>query len=201
MAFTFFFRDVHTLEAVADYVHSYLSIRSHVRVWDAGCATGAEPFTLAIILRERMGSTAFGKVSIEATDLDPQDQFSELIRTGVYPEEYVRRIPSEIRDAYFAPNGKADQVALSSTVKDRVSFQKHDLLSLQPIRKGFQVIVCKNVLLHFRQDQRIQVIRMFHDCLSDGGIFATEHTQEMPEELSGLFERVVSNVRLFRKAG
>ena len=61
------------------------------------------------------------------------------------------------------------------------------------------LIVCKNVLLHFNERERIKVIEMFHDALAEGGFFATEQTQKMPKELESMFEPVVSNAQLFRK--
>jgi len=63
------------------------------------------------------------------------------------------------------------------------------------------LIVCKNVLLHFKEAERINVIRMFHGALSEGGFLAVEQTQKIPEKLKDLFEPVAANVQLFRKKG
>jgi chemotaxis protein methyltransferase CheR len=63
------------------------------------------------------------------------------------------------------------------------------------------LIVCKNVLLHFQPDERIEVIKMFHAALEKGGYFVTEQTQKLPKEVGHLFEPVVSNAQLFRKKG
>jgi chemotaxis protein methyltransferase CheR len=60
--------------------------------------------------------------------------------------------------------------------------------------------VCKNVLLHFQYDERIKVIKMFHQALSAGGFLALENTQKMPEEIAHLFEQVVPDAQLYRKA-
>lgn len=59
--------------------------------------------------------------------------------------------------------------------------------------------MCKNVLLHFKERERINVIKMFHGALADGGFFVAEQTQKMPREIEGLFEPLVSNAQLFRK--
>jgi chemotaxis protein methyltransferase CheR len=59
--------------------------------------------------------------------------------------------------------------------------------------------MCKNVLLHFTPQERIDVIRMFHDSLEDGGYFVTEQTQKLPDACRNLFDQVVSNAQLFRK--
>lgn len=199
MAFTYFFRDMHTLEVIRDQVVPYLRTRRYIHIWDAGCAMGPEPYSIAIMLRENMGPMIFRNVHIHATDVDSSNLFGEIIRQGIYPEEQVKRIPQEIFAKYFAPAPDSDQYALVEEIRKRVVFQQHNLLSFQPIRSDLLLIVCKNVLLHFQPEDRIAVIRMFHAALEDGGFFVTEQTQKLPKEIEGLFEPVVSNAQLFRK--
>lgn len=201
MAFTYFFRDMQTLEMIRDHVVPTLRTRRFAHIWDAGCAMGPEPYTLAIVLRENMGPMIFRNVSIHATDIDESNLFGDIIEEGVYPWEQVERIPKDIFIRYFASADKPDHFRLVEEIRKRVSYQKHNLLSLEPVRKDFMLIVCKNVLLHFKEDERIKVIEMFHDALLEGGFFATEQTQKMPEELDSMFEPVVSNAQLFRKVG
>ena len=201
MAFTYFFRDMQTLEMIRDHVVPTLRTRRFAHIWDAGCAMGPEPYTLAIVLRENMGPMIFRNVSIHATDIDESSLFEDIIEEGVYPWEQVERIPKDIFTRYFASADKPDHFRLVEEIRKRVSYQKHNLLSLEPVRKDFMLIVCKNVLLHFKKDERIKVIEMFHDALLEGGFFATEQTQKMPKELDSMFEPVVSNAQLFRKVG
>ncbi|RLG23978.1 chemotaxis protein CheR [Methanosarcinales archaeon] len=201
MAFTYFFRDMQTLEMIRDHVVPTLRTRRFAHIWDAGCAMGPEPYTLAIVLRENMGPMIFRNVSIHATDIDESNLFEDIIKEGVYPWEQVERIPKDIFIRYFASADKPDHFRLVEEIRKRVSYQKHNLLSLEPVRKDFMLIVCKNVLLHFKKDERIKVIEMFHDALAEGGFFATEQTQKMPKELDSMFEPVVSNAQLFRKVG
>jgi chemotaxis protein methyltransferase CheR len=199
MAFTYFFRDMQTLETIRDHVVPYLRSRRYIHIWDAGCAMGQEPYSVAMMLRENMGHMIFRNVKIHATDIDTSNLFGEVIQAGVYPEEQVKRIPPEIFAKYFVSADKPNHFCVSEEIRKRVSYQKHDLLSFQPIRKDFLLIVCKNVLLHFKPTERIQVMQMFYDSLEDGGFLVTEQTQKIPEELEGLFEPVVSNAQLFRK--
>ena len=199
MAFTYFFRDLHTLEMVRDHVIPAVRSRRFIKIWDAGCAMGPEPYTLAIILRENMGTT-FGNVRIYATDIDESGHFGEVVTNGIYPKEQVKRIPKPIFEKYFRKNGKADHFIIAAELRKCVKYQRHDLLSLEPVGTGLGLILCKNVLLHFREDERVHVIKMFHGALEKGGFLAMEQTQEMPQEVAGLFEPVVANAQLFRKA-
>lgn len=199
MAFTYFFRDVQTLELARDHALPFLKTRRYINIWDAGCAMGPEPYTLAIILRESMGHMYFRNVRITATDIDGSNLFDKVIREGLYPLDQLERIPKDIFRNYFAKDMNAGQYRIAEELRKAVSFQKHDLLSLQAPGQDFGLIICKNVLLHFHKDQRIKVIKMFYDSLMEGGFLVFEQTQMLPEEVSHLFEPVVSNAQLFRK--
>lgn len=199
MAFTYFFRDVQTLELARDQALPFLKTRRYINIWDAGCANGPEPYTLAIILRESMGHMYFRNIRITATDIDGSNLFDKIIREGLYPLDQVERIPKDIFASYFAKDQKEGHYRIAEELRRAVSFQKHDLLSLQAPGKEFGLIVCKNVLLHFQEDQRIKVVKMFHDSLIEGGYMVFEQTQALPKEVAHLFEPVVSNAQIFRK--
>ena len=199
MAFTYFFRDMQTLEIIKDYALPYLKSCQHIKIWDAGCAMGPEPYSLAIILRENMGHMYFRNVKITSSDIDGSDLFEKIIVEGSYPKTDVQRIPEEILTKYFIPSSDKTSYTILPEIRNSIKFIKHDLLTLVPVEREVGLIVCKNVLLHFTQEERIKVIRMFYDALSVGGFFATEQTQKLPEEVKDLFDPVVSNAQLFRK--
>jgi chemotaxis protein methyltransferase CheR len=199
LAFTFFFRDQQVLERVAEHVIPGLSGRSHPRIWDAGVAMGQEPYTLSIMLAERMGHFAFDNLRIDATDVEGSGQFARMIEAALYPKDELSRLPEGILEKYFEPDGKAGYFRVIESIRRRVAYQQHDLLSFQEIGHGYSLILCKNVLLHFQPSERNDVLRMFHRALAPGGFFATEQTQEMPQELASLFQRVIPDGQLFRK--
>ena len=197
MAFTFFFRDQTPLEHAVNFMIKAASGRSKISIWDAGCAMGQEPYTLAILLSETMNYFALNNIKIYATDYD--EPLLKILKEGCYPWDELQRIPTPLFKKYFEPDQKSGYFRLIDRIKNLVEPQFHNLLSLQPIKDGLSLIVCKNVLLHFNQAERIDVIRMFHKALEVGGIFVTEHTQKMPEELSSHFEQLVSDGQVFRK--
>ncbi len=199
LAFTFFFRDQQVLERVVEHCLPSLAGRNHPRIWDAGVAMGQEPYTLSILFAERMGHFAFGNLRIEATDVESTGQFAQVIEAAVYPREELSRLPEGILEKYFEANGKPGHFRVIDKVRQRVTFQWHDLLSFKEIGHGYSMVLCKNVLLHFHPEERIEVLKMFHRALGPGGFFATEQTQEMPPELGSLFERTIPDGQLFRK--
>jgi chemotaxis protein methyltransferase CheR len=199
MAFTYFFRDFQTLDAIRIHALPYLKTRQYIDIWDAGCASGQEPYSLSMVMNEGMGYMLFRNVRILATDIDESNQFEKIIREGVYPRELIQRIPEDTLNKFFKPTGMDNHYILNEEIRKSVSFLKHNLLSCDPPERNFGLIVCKNVLLHFTEPQRISVIEMFHDALAEGGYLVMEQTQKLPREVSHLFEAVVSNAQLFRK--
>lgn len=197
MAFTFFFRDRDSLELAADHLIPLVSGRSRIRIWDAGCATGPEPYTLAILLAERMGKFGFRNVRIYATDHD--EPLLEVMKRGVYPQEELKRLPEGVLEKYFAPAREEGRCKVIQKIREALLPITHDLLSLGPPAGDFSLIVCKNVLLHFSPSQRIEVIRMFHRSLEREGLLLMEHTQEMPCRLSSLFRKEGATGQLYRK--
>ncbi len=201
MAFTYFFRDVQTIEMIRDVALPTLRGSAKIAIWDAGCAMGPEPYTLAILIRESMGQMLFRNVRITATDIDGSNLFEDIIREGMYPREQVERIPEALLARHFSSHPELDAYRISEEMRRAVQFKKHDLLTLDPPGSGFGLVMCKNVLLHFQQEEREKVIRMFHGALSEGGYLAMEQTQKMPEACTDLFEQAVPNAQLFRKRG
>jgi chemotaxis protein methyltransferase CheR len=197
MAFTFFFRDIQTLKLIEEHVLPSLKTRMYLDIWDAGCAHGPEPYSLAMILQENMGKFLFRNVRIFATDIN--EEFGDVIRKGVYPEEQLKRIAPEIFQRHFSPAEAPGQFVIAEAVRNAVTFRRHDLTSLTPIRNGFGLILCKNVLLHLSPEQRVDVFKMFHAALNPDGYLATENTQKMPDELQGMFRQVRRDAQLFQK--
>ncbi|MBN1936679.1 MAG: methyltransferase domain-containing protein [Anaerolineae bacterium] len=210
MAFTFFFRDKYTLELLVQHIIPDLKRRRYINIWDAGCAMGPEPYSLAIMLRENMTHFLFRNVKIYATDIDENGQFGKIIAHGIYPEVRIKRIPPTLLSKYFSPalppedavypmTQTANYFQVSEELKRAIRFQQHDLLSLKPVREEFALIVCKNVLLHFKPEERARVVRMFHSALAQGGYFVTEQTQKLPDETQRLFQPITSAGQLFQK--
>ncbi len=197
MAFTFFFRDLPVLEYAVEQTIKITMGRMRIKVWDAGCALGQEPYTLAILFAERLGAT-YNNLYLHATDYDSENNFGDIVKKATYKYEELQRIPADIFKKYFDALGN-DLYRVNEKIRSRLFFQYHDLLSLKPIGSDYALVVCKNVLLHFQYNERIEVIKMYHQALCPGGYLALENTQKMPVEITHLFEQAVSDAQLYKK--
>jgi chemotaxis protein methyltransferase CheR len=197
MAFTFFFRDAETLELAIGQMLPAVQGENWIDIWDAGCAHGPEPYTLAILLKEKLPKDVFDKVRIHATDVD--DGFAASVTEGIFPESELRRLPPGFLEKYFRPLGDSSRYRLIGEIRSKISFSRHDLLSLEPFGREFSLIVCKNVLLHFSEEQRSKVLRMFHAALRADGVLVTENTQKMPAALGEMYRPLLCHAQVHAK--
>jgi two-component system, chemotaxis family, CheB/CheR fusion protein len=166
---TDFFRDEGTWTYLAEEVLPGLVSRrsgSFLRVWSAGCATGEETYTIAMILAELLGPEQFrDRVKIYGTDVD--EEALAKARHGAYTEKEVENVPPALLAKYF------DQVDGSFIFKKdfrrQVIFGRHDLVQDAPISK-VDLLVCRNALMYFNSETQSRILARFHFALNDGGI-------------------------------
>lgn len=200
MGFSYFFRDVAVMDLIVKHVLPEVKSNKYITIWSAGCSEGQEPYTLAIKIRENVKNFTFRRMRIIATDIDnTTGKFGEMVTTGVYPKKMVERVDPNIVSCYFKKLNGGIQYELIPEIKNVVEFHKHDLLTYQPIKNGIDIILCKNVLMHFNKEQRVKVIDMFYNALNKQGYLAMERTQKLPEEVRSKFERVTNNGQIFRR--
>jgi chemotaxis protein methyltransferase CheR len=200
MAFTFFFRDEQILLLAVQNLVPLSMGRSSVHILNAGCAMGMETYTFAILLAESMGKFALRNVKIHAVDIDNENvDFGKTVTDGIYHKEHLQRIPADLFNKYFNATDKEDYFIVSDDLRNLVTFQKYDLLTLKPLRNDYSLIICKNVLLHFNYNQRVEVLTMYYNMLLQGGLLVMENTQSMPEELIGMFKKKVDYAQLHEK--
>jgi chemotaxis protein methyltransferase CheR len=200
LAYTSFFRDADALKAISELAIPELAHLREIRVWDAGCATGEEPYTLAILFASRLGAFMFRNLDILATDHEESSfpQFARRISAGLYSRTDIFWVPEGLRALYFVPTEDPELFQATQEIRDRVRFLKHDLLSLRPPAAGLNLIVCKNVLMHFTAEEQEGVLAMFHESLAPASFLALDGSQGLPVSARALFERIEPGLPLFR---
>jgi two-component system CheB/CheR fusion protein len=197
---TGFFRDPPAWQALRDNVlPELLSAKGPsrpIRVWSAGCATGEEAYTLAIILTELLGTEAFtNRVKIYATDLD--ENALQLARAGVYTERQIAGVEDELRQKYLEPIGS--KYSFRRDLRRQIIFGHNDLTHDAPISR-VDLLVARNTLMYFTAETQANVLRRFHFALADPG-FLFLGKAEMLLNHGDQFEPVDLRKRLFRKIG
>jgi chemotaxis protein methyltransferase CheR len=150
----------------------------HVRVWSAGCSTGEEPYTLAmILLEESQRSLKDYRFEIQATDLN--ELSLQHARKGLYGEYSTRNVTSYFRQKYFLTTSEGLQV--NALVQSKVKFSRLNLQddSRMVFMKGMDIIFCCNVLISFDINSKRMVIRHFYDNLCAHGYLFLGHSESL----------------------
>lgn len=156
---TKFYRNPETWNALRPYLVALARTRPVLRVWSAGCASGEEPYTIAVLTAEVLGE---GKASIDATDIDRLSL--ERTRQAKYPDTAFTEMPADLRLRYFR-DGQPVQL-----VRDAVSVLAHDLNREPPPRPPYDVIVCRNVVIYFERQAQERLFQVFVNALAPAGV-------------------------------
>src|SRR5829696_4034723 len=166
---TGFFRDAETWQFVAsDVIPKILEHAGpdrEIRVWSAGCATGEEAFTTAMLFAEALGQDEFRqRVKIYATDVD-EDALAQA-RSAAYREAKLEDVPEELRERYFVPND--GRFVFRSAIRRGVIFGRNDLLQDPPISR-VDLVVSRNTLMYFGRTAQRRILANFHFALGHRG--------------------------------
>ncbi|GAA1876601.1 PAS domain-containing protein [Asanoa iriomotensis] len=194
---TSFFRDPDCWAEVREQIiPELLEARpdGQIRVWSAGCSTGEEPYTLAILFAEILGEDEFAnRVKIYGTDVD-EDALREA-RSGTYPATSLAPVPADLRERYFASDG--EQYTVNNDLRGRVIFGRHDITRDAPISR-LDMLVCRNTLMYFNVETQKQIIDRYHFALRDGGYLFLGKAEMLLTD-SNRFEVANLRRRLFRR--
>jgi len=164
------------------------------RIWSAGCASGEEAYTLAMVAAEALGPEAVReRVKIYATDVD-EDALSQA-RQARYTAKQVEGVPPELLERHFERNG--DGYVFSKELRRSVIFGRHDLIQDAPISR-IDLLVCRNTLMYLNSETQSNVLARFSFALREGGYLMLGKA-EMLLTHSDLFTSLDLKRRVFRK--
>ena len=163
---TEFFRDAEAYESIRDRVLPLLLAGPprRLQIWSAGCATGQEPYTLAMLLDEALASKPGCSYRIYASDINPLQLAAA--KAAVYPRESIARMPPRYARRCFAEAADG-RVAVAPATRANVTFFQHDLSGGQAIpAAGLDLILCRNVMIYFSPDATDKLLESFHKSLA-----------------------------------
>jgi chemotaxis protein methyltransferase CheR len=175
---THFFREMEHLNFLKDKIMPNLK-KDRIRIWSAGCSSGEEPYSIAIVLREMFPDIGSRDVKILATDIS--DRMLEKARYGTYDEELVKSFPPQYRSGSFvaAERVRPRKYAIAPAVKSLVYFAKLNLMEQWPMSGPFDVIFCRNVMIYFDKPTQESLVKRFWDVLADGGYLLVGHSESL----------------------
>ena len=185
---TKFFRNRETWDALRPYLHALGKTRPEVRVWSAGCASGEEPYTIAVLLLETLGE---GRATIDATDIDRLSL--ERTRQAQYPDEAFSEMPADLQRRYFKGGRPI------APVRDLVRVQAQDLTRDPPPRPVYDLIVCRNVVIYFERAAQERLFSSFVQALSPRGVLLLGKVETLFGPARGALTLEDPRERIYRK--
>ncbi len=195
---TAFFRDASVWEYVAtEIVPTILAAKDGdgpLRIWSAGCSSGEEAYTIAMVLSEALGPEAFARrVKVYATDID--DDALAQARQAVYGARTIAGVPPALLEKYFEVRG--NDYAIKKELRRAVIFGRHDLIQDAPISR-VDILTCRNTLMYFSAETQANIIKRLHFGLHQTG-FLVLGKAEMLLTHTSLFAPVDLKRRIFSR--
>lgn len=195
---TSFFRNKEAFEALQHEaitkIVSQKSSDDELRIWIAGCATGEEAYTIAIILNET-AQRLDKQIPIKIFATDANQRAIETASNGNFSESAMSDLPLSLRDKYFTKQGEGYKV--NAMLRQQIVFVQHDLMKDAPFTK-MDLVSCRNLLIYLQSHAQTKCLSLFHFSLKPGG-FLLLGSSESIGELEEEFESVSKKWRLYRK--
>ncbi|TWX73548.1 protein-glutamate O-methyltransferase CheR [Colwellia sp. C1TZA3] len=199
---TEFFRDPEVYRVVREQVVPLLKTWSHIKIWHAGCATGEEVYSLAIVLKEE---GLYDRTTIYATDIS-EDAITKA-QQGIYNMATMRDDTlkyqrtggkTSFSDYYHA---RYDAVAMSAALKERMVFSTHNLASDSSFGE-IHLIFCRNVMIYFNQELKNRALGLFTESLVHGGFLCLGSKEDIRfSNVSHRYQVLADKEKIYRKLG
>jgi len=181
---TFFMREADHFYYFRDRVLPYLASsvkEKDLRIWSAGCSSGEEPYTLAMIIDEFFGNEKiFWDTKILATDISTK--VLNTAKVGIYSNEKIATLPASWRLKYFKKLDAQNSVVIDR-LRNEVIYRKFNLMDkVFPFKRKFHVIFCRNVMIYFDARTRMELVNKFYNLTERGGYLFIGHSESLNRE-------------------
>jgi chemotaxis protein methyltransferase CheR len=182
---TKFFREIHHFEHLRTHVAVPFGrplnrgVDRRLRIWSAGCSTGEEAYSIAVVLQREISDVAMRDVRILASDIDT-DVLAKAAR-GEYPKSSIADVPRSFRQ--FFPvrggDGEDERIVMDTATKRLIAFRRLNLMDAWPFRGQFDVIFCRNVMIYFDTPTKATLVERFTRQLKPGGLLYIGHSESL----------------------
>ena len=179
---TDFFREAHHFEALAAFVkeRARTGPPEPLRIWSAGCSTGEEPYTIALVLQEALSASEFARAEILATDIDTE--VLQIASRGVYADSRLAPIPqSRWRRSFLRGTGRWDgTVKAGPALRDRLRFEVRNLIDPEWCdEQTYDVVFCRNTLIYFDRPTQREIVQRLAASVRPGGLLILGHSENL----------------------
>lgn len=194
------FRDPEFYQAIREKVIPLLKTWSFLRIWHAGCSTGEEVYSMAILLKEE---NLYDRTQIYATDFNQRSL--EQAQEGIFPNQNIKKYARNYQASgakgvfsdYF--HSRYDSAIMNSSLKENIVWANHNLVTDSDFAETHMVI-CRNVLIYFNRNLQTRVHKLFHSSLVNGGLLCLGSKESLRfSEFGGHFEALSEKQKIYKK--
>lgn len=180
--FTSFFRENHHFEYMEDVlIPLWIKEKKHdrqIKIWSAGCSSGEEPYSIAMTLLKHKEKLAGWDIKILATDIDTN--ILSKAKAGVYLKEKNQQLPTQIKKDFFNSASRTDKTMhINNEVKDMVHFKRLNFLDNWPMKKQYDLIFCRNVIIYFDKETQSGLLTKFRQRQASGSHLFIGHSESL----------------------
>lgn len=194
---TEFFRDTDVYESLKkDILPDLFRQRKRLRIWCAGCSTGEEPYSIAMILSDLVAQNKELAAQIYATDIDKI--VLAKAQEGIYSTKAMKNLSEAQIHRHFTklPDGNYQ---VKPHLKEFIRFRPHDLMSGVPVSRWLDLVTCRNVTIYFTESQKDDIARLYHGALVTNGYYIMGKTEYLGRKVENLFTAKNSVQKIFIK--
>ncbi len=202
---TYFFRNESQFKALRENILPEIikrklrvkGVRPSLRIWSAGCSTGEEPYSIAMVIRDLIGEMEEWDITILATDAS--SSALTRARRGIYGKSSMRLVEKDIRAKYFQPVPDTREYRVREEIRGMVRFDYLNLVN-SGFLNGFDLIFCRNVVIYFKLETMVELMNRFYSSLDDKGFLFVGYSESL-QFISDRFELVESvDAIIYRKS-
>lgn len=194
---TKFYRDPDVFDLVKKEIFpAVLRDKRTIKIWSAGCSSGEEPYTYALILHE-LGKTGITfNNAIIASDID--EEMIKKAKQGIYEKNALENL-SEMQVSRHFDKLEDGKYSVKDHLRQMVQFRPHDLMKPVPIGKSFDVVSCRNVTIYFNEQQKKDLVKLVFDSLGKDGFYIMGMSEYMAKDVEHLFKAYKPMLKVFQK--
>ncbi len=195
---TKFLRDPEVFNLVGREIFpSIIQEKRTIKIWSAGCSSGEEPYTYAILLYDQSKSGILLNNAIIATDID--EEILKKAKIGIYEKSALENLSDAQISRHFEKL-EDGRFKIKDHIRNIVRFQSHDLMKGVPVARMFDVVSCRNVTIYFNEQQKKDLVKLVYESLANNGYYIMGMSEYMSKDVEHLFKPYKPMLKIFQKA-
>ena len=193
---TKFLRDPNVFNLVGKEIFPVIiQEKKTIKIWSAGCSSGEEPYTYAILLYDQSRPGVLLNNVIIATDID--EVILNKAKAGIYEKNALENLSDTQISKHFEKT-EDGKFKIKDHIKNMVKFQTHDLMTGVPIARMFDIVSCRNVTIYFNEQQKKDLVKVVHDSLGSNRFYIMGMSEYMSKDVEHLFKPFKPMLKIFQ---